>query len=315
VSTLAAAVETFAARLSQVSLTLLVLAVLLQVANLLLRATAWRAVLAAAMPNQHVRWRGVTGAYLAGTGVNSVLPARGGDVARVVLVSRTIPGSCCTLIASGLLVETLLDGVIGGGLVTWAVWSGAMPLQLLERRPPGGGGVVVVIAAALAGTAFVAAGRAHRSMLRIARNLRRGLAILTMPRIYLRTVAGPQIAAWVARVAAMYVFLQAFQIHAGLGQAALALLAGSLTTVVPLTPGGVGTQQALLVVLLSGVASPAAAVSFGLGTQLVTTVVNVALGGTCMGMMLGTMPWRARMALPPEPEPVPVPLPVSTSGE
>jgi uncharacterized membrane protein YbhN (UPF0104 family) len=152
-------------------------------------------------------------------------------------------------------------------------------------------------------------------MLRVARNLRRGLAILTMPRIYLRTVAGPQAAAWVVRVAAMYCFLQAFHIDAGVGQAALALLAGSITTVVPLTPGGVGTQQALLVVLLSGVASPAAAVSFGLGTQLVTTVVNVALGGTCMGLMLGTMPWRARIALQPEPEPVPVPLPVAISGE
>jgi uncharacterized membrane protein YbhN (UPF0104 family) len=236
-----------------------------------------------------------------------------------VLVSRSIPGSCCTLIASGLLVETLFDGVIGGALVGWAVWSGALPLQLLERKPPGGSGVVVVIAAALAGAAFIAAGRARGRMLRVARNLRRGLTILTMPRIYLRRVAGPQAAAWVARVAAMFCFLHAFHIHAGLGQAALALLAGSLSTVVPLTPGGVGTQQALLVVLLSGVASPAAAVSFGIGTQLVSTVVDVAVGGACMGVMLGTMPWRARFALQPEPEPVPVPvpvpLPVSTSGE
>jgi uncharacterized membrane protein YbhN (UPF0104 family) len=306
VSAIGAAVETFAARLSQVSLALLALAIALQVCNLLLRATAWRAVLAAAVPSQRVSWRHVTGAYMAGTGINGVVPARGGDVARVVLACRTVPGSCCSLVASGLLVETLLDGLIGGMLVGWAVWSGAVPLQQLERRPPGGAGMVVVALSAIVGAGLIAAGRARPRLRRIVRDMRRGLAVLATPRTYLRAVAAPQLAAWSARMAAMYCFLHAFHIHAGLGQTALVLVAGSVSTLLPLTPGGIGTQQALLVVALAGVATPAAVVSFSLGTQLVMTVVNVAVGGTCMGLLLGTLPWRGAAAVSAEPEPVPV---------
>ena len=124
---------------------------------------------------------------------------------------------------------------------------------------------------------------------------RRGFAILASPRAYLRAVALPQVMAWMLRVLAMYCFLHAFHIDGQMNHAALALVAGSVTTLVPLTPGGVGTQQALLVVLLAGVAAPAAVLSFSLGTQLVITVVNVTLGGACMALMLGTVPWRMRV--------------------
>jgi uncharacterized membrane protein YbhN (UPF0104 family) len=297
VSTIPAVLQSFAQHLSRVSFELLGLAVLLHLSNLLLRATAWRAILMAAVPGHRVPWRGVTGAYLAGAGMNGLLPARGGDVAKVVLVNRAVPGASCAVVASGLLVETLLDAVVGGGLLTWAIWSGAVPTRLLEIRPPGGSGVVVVIASALA----------HK--------LRQGVAILETPRAYLRLVALPQAFGWMFRVASMYCFLHAFHVGGGLNHAALALVAGSVTSVMPLTPGGVGTQQALLMVLLAGVATPAAVLSFSVGTQLVMTTVNVLVGGICVGLLLRTMPWRVRLRVPIEPEPVPIPLPITTSGE
>ena len=84
-----------------------------------------------------VPWRSVTGAYLAGAGMNRVLPARGGDVAKVVLVNRSVPGASCAVVASGLLVETLLDAVVGGALLTWAVWSGAVPHAAARGSPAG----------------------------------------------------------------------------------------------------------------------------------------------------------------------------------
>ncbi|HEY0389822.1 MAG TPA: lysylphosphatidylglycerol synthase transmembrane domain-containing protein [Gaiellales bacterium] len=305
-----AAVETFASRLSHVSLAVLALAVALHLANLLLRATAWRTTLAAALPLRSFRWRGVTGAYVAGAGVNSVVPARGGDVARVVLASRLAPGCCCVTVASTLLVETLLDAAVGTSLAAWAVSSGAVPAGLVALRPPGGPVVTVAagVLAALAST--LVAGRARARARLVAREFQLGVAILSSPRAYARGVAAPQGLAWAARLASIYCFLQAFHIDADVGQAALVLLAGSLATVMPFTPGGVGAQQALLVVLLSGIASPAAAVSYSLGTQFVTTVVNVALGGTCAGLMVGRMPWRARLATAEPPS-----LPAATSGE
>ena len=301
------AVQTFGARLSHVSLTLLALAVCLHVAGLLLRATAWRGVLAAAVPGGRPQRRTVTGAYLAGAGVNNVVPARGGDVARVVIACRALPGVCCATVAAGLLVESLLDAIVGSSLLVWAIWSGALPLSLLAVR---GGSPGVIAAAAVAVAIVVVATRRRSAAGRLARELRRGLSVLTSPRAYATTVAAPQLLSWVARIGGMLCFLHAFHITAGPRQAVLAVLAGSITTVLPITPGGVGTQQALLAVLLAGVATPAAAISFSLGTQLVTTCVDVAIGGTCMGVMLGTLPWRARMAAPAA-----AVLPATTSGE
>jgi uncharacterized membrane protein YbhN (UPF0104 family) len=319
VSTLAAAIETFASRLSHVSVTLLLVGVGLHVCSLLLRATAWRSVLAAAVPSRRAPWRGVTGAYLAGAAVNNVVPARGGDVARVMLASQAVPEACCATVASGLLVETVLDAVIGGALVAWAVWSGALPLNEIAIELPGGTPGVLVAAVAVPAAVVVAACCARGRAIALAGQIRRGFSILHSPRAYLLRVALPQTLGWAARVLAMYAFLQAFHIDGQLSDAALVLIAGSVTTLLPLTPSGVGTQQALLVVLLAPITSPAAAISFSLGTQLVLTVVNVGLGGTCMAMMLGTAPWRARAERPapaepasqPAPQLVPVTAPVS----
>jgi uncharacterized membrane protein YbhN (UPF0104 family) len=168
----------------------------------------------------------------------------------------------------------------------------------------------VIAAVALAIAIVAVAARRRSAAGRVARELRRGLSVLTSPRAYATTVAVPQLLSWTARISAMLCFLHAFHISAGPRQAVLAVLAGSVTTVLPVTPGGVGTQQALLAVFLAGVATPAAAISFSLGTQLVTTCVDVAIGGTCMGVMLGTLPWRARMVASPA-----AGLPATTSGE
>jgi uncharacterized membrane protein YbhN (UPF0104 family) len=310
VNTLAAAAETFASRLSHVSVTLLVVAVALHVAGLLLRATAWWSVLSAAVPSRRAPWRGVAGAYLAGTGVNNVIPARGGDVARVVLATRAVPGACCPTIASSLLVETLLDTLIGAGLIVWAVSTGALPFALLRTQLPGGSWTLIAAALAVPVALVVAACLVRDRAAAALAEARRGFAILASPRAYLVRVALPQVTAWMLRVLAMYCFLHAFHIDGQMNHAALALLAGSVTTLVPLTPGGVGTQQALLVVLLAGVAAPAAVLSFSLGTQLVITVVNVTLGGACMAFMLGRVPWPMRVPAPVEPAPALVPVAV-----
>jgi uncharacterized membrane protein YbhN (UPF0104 family) len=315
VSTISSVIGSFASHLSQVSLGLLCLGVILHLTNLALRATAWRAILRAAVPGQCVRWWGVAGAYMAGAGMNGILPARGGDVVKVVLARRTVPGATCAVVASGLLVETLLDGVVGGSLLVWALWTDAVPARLLHLRPPGGPGVVVVIVATLVGALIIAAGRSRGPAARLAHRLRQGVAILESPHDYLRLVALPQTVGWIFRVASMYCFLHAFHVPGGLNQAALALVAASVTSVMPLTPGGVGTQQALLMVLLAGVAAPATVLSFSVGTQLVMTTVNVLVGGICVGLMLRTLPWRIRLSAHIEPEPIAIPVPVVTSGD
>ena len=112
--------------------------------------------------------------------------------------------------------------------------------------------------------------------------VKHGLEILTEPKRYLREVVLLQAIGWGLRAAAMYFFLKAFHVPAGLDDAALALVAGSLSTLLPFTPGGVGPQQALLVYMFNGVASKSAVLSFSVGTQVAVTVSNALVGFTCM---------------------------------
>jgi uncharacterized membrane protein YbhN (UPF0104 family) len=75
----------------------------------------------------------------------------------------------------------------------------------------------------------------------------------------------------------------------------LALSAASAATLLPLTPGGIGPQQALLGYMFRNAAPASAVLSFSVGMQFVTTLVTVILGGTALCLMLRTLPWKTRL--------------------
>ena len=60
--------------------------------------------------------------------------------------------------------------------------------------------------------------------------------------------------------------------------AGLVVVASGMSTLVPATPGGAGTQQLLIVVALQQVASAASALSFSIGMQVGVTLVNTIVG-------------------------------------
>jgi uncharacterized membrane protein YbhN (UPF0104 family) len=66
----------------------------------------------------------------------------------------------------------------------------------------------------------------------------------------------------------------------------------SLSTILPLTPGGLGTEQALLVYVFRGDAPTAAVLSFSVGMRIVFITVNVLLGFAAIALMLRTLRWR-----------------------
>jgi uncharacterized membrane protein YbhN (UPF0104 family) len=134
-----------------------------------------------------------------------------------------------------------------------------------------------------------------------------GFAILRTPKRYLTTVAAVQLAGWGCRWAAMFWFLEAFRIPASPIDALLALTAGSAATLMPLTPGGVGPQQALLLFMFDGVAARSTVLSFSVGMQFAITLTYVILGGIAITLTLRRLPWKASVPKPPEPEPAPRP--------
>jgi hypothetical protein len=67
---------------------------------------------------------------------------------------------------------------------------------------------------------------------------------------------------------------------------------------VPLTPNGAGTQQALLVVALGATAGASSIVGFGAGAQLATVAAEVVLAVVSLVLMTGSLRWRRLVAAP-----------------
>jgi uncharacterized membrane protein YbhN (UPF0104 family) len=87
-----------------------------------------------------------------------------------------------------------------------------------------------------------------------------------------------QAIAWACRIGVVMALLAAFGLPASPTVAAFVMVVAGMSTIVPLTPGGAGTQQVLLAYALSEAASGAAVVSFSIGMQAGVTAVNALLG-------------------------------------
>jgi glycosyltransferase 2 family protein len=259
-----------------------VVALAFQAANLVFRAAAWRNVLVAAYPNRRVSLLGVGAAYAAGVALNGFLPARGGEAAKIGLARLQVPGSSVVTITAAGSVVLAFDALVGGTLIIVAWATGALPqaphapasISHLTGRPF----VVVAVAIALAGAAGLAAKRFARPLRRLVTNLRRGGAVLRTPRRYVQSVVSMQVGAWISRIGAAFFLLAAFGLPASLRLATLVVVLGGLSTLVPATPGGMGTQQLLLVYALHGTIAAATALSFSIGMQVTVTVTNTLIG-------------------------------------
>lgn len=294
------AAQAFFEHIAAVSWGALGLAIALHVLRLALRVRAWQNILRASYPGARVPYRGIFGAYVAGVGVNSIAPARGGDIVKLYLAKRRVDGSTYPTLGSSLLVETLFDFLVATILLLWAIQLGVLPsLPDLPSLPAFDWAFVVEhpgAAAFLGGVllfgAILLAGWASRHVFALRAKLVQGFAALHDRRAFLRHVISWQAGSWVARIASVWFFLHAFHIDATVETVIAVLVVQSLSTVLPFTPGGAGTQQAVLVFALGGTASASAVLSFSVGMQLATVVANVVLGFGAIAVMLRTLSWR-----------------------
>jgi uncharacterized membrane protein YbhN (UPF0104 family) len=297
------AVHAFFAHLGAVQWDVLGLALLCHLGKVLCLARAWRNVIAAAYPDERVRQRSVLGAYVAGVAVNAIVPARAGDLLKLYLVRHRVESSSYTTLAATLGVLSIFNLAATSVLLVWAVHKGVLPgLDVLPSLPTFDFGwaldyprltfaVGIALVVALAAATIWAYSHYARFKQRVAQ----GFAVLGNKRRYVRTVLTWQVLEWSFRIAALYFFLRAFDIVADLDNAVLVQVAQSLSALVPVTPGGIGTEQALLVYLFAGSAGATAVLSFSVGMRIVVTLVNLLLGFAAIGLMLRTFRWRRRM--------------------
>ncbi len=292
----------FFGHLADISWGPLVLALLFLLAMYLARARAWQNVLHAAYPETRVPFRGIAGAYLAGAGINAVIPARVGDATKILLARGQIRRSTYPAITSSFLVQSIFDTAAGLLVLVYALTQGLLP------RPPelpnlpafdiafwAAHPQLLVFAITVLGVGFlvvfaIAARRAERFWDRI----KQGLAILYEPRRFVREAVSWQAAGWLCRFAAFWFFLEAFGIGGSFQNVMLVMSVQAISTMLPFTPGGAGAQQALLLATLEG-PSRSAVLSFSVGTQIAMAAWSAVLGFAALLLIFRTTNWRALM--------------------
>ena len=283
-----ATLDSFSDQVAALDARWILVALAFQLGNLGCRAVAWRGVLVSAYPDARIRLADVGAAYAAGVAANAYLPARGGEAVKIALVRLRIPGSTVAGVGASNGVVLLFDTAVGASLLTMAWALGLVPA--LPRPSPL---AAVGAAAALALAAIIVA-----AVPRLRANLRQGASILASPRLYLRRVVPYQAGAWACRIGVAFAMLAAFGVPATVPIAGLVVVASGMSTLVPATPGGAGTQQLLIVVALQQVASAASALSFSIGMQVGITLVNTVVGVVAIMLVFGTMrPTAIRAAL------------------
>jgi uncharacterized membrane protein YbhN (UPF0104 family) len=250
---------------------LVALALALHVANHVLRSVAWRNVLAAAYPERRLPLLPIAAAYATGVALNAVAPARGGDAAKVALARGAIPGSSLVTIGATVSILALFDMAMATVLVLVVAGAGLVPIT-----PPSG--VLPLVALAVVAAAVAAGLLLRRRAQALWARVRQGGAILRTPGRYVRGVALVQAGAWACRVGVIMCLLAGFGLPASVPTAAVVMILCGASTLVPLTPGGAGTQQLMLAIALSQTASAAAVVSFSVAMQAGITGVNALLG-------------------------------------
>lgn len=268
--------------------------------HLVLRTRAWFNVLRVAYPNERFLWRRIFGSYVAGIGINSVIPIHGGDVVKIYLAKHSVPRSSYVTIASSFFVEAIFDAAAGSLVLLFALTQGVLPsfiqlpdlpafdLSYWASHPKLFLFVVTVLFVALVLAFSLLVHRIQGFW----EHIKQGWAILRDRNRYLRQVALFQAAGWICKLTAFYFFLSAFGMSATLRNAMLVMSVQALSTLMPFTPGGAGAQQALLVYIFRDLAPKAALLSYSVGQQISIAVFNAALGFSAIFLMTRTLDWK-----------------------
>jgi len=261
----------------------------LMVGAMFARAASWVAIARAALPGRVVRRRDVTSATMIGVLMSATLPARLGELARAMVLSRrvgrmreTFPVLIGTLVsqtAINIFALVLLGGIIVS--TTDLFQASTQKLFLVSTAP-----LLILLAVLLAPSLVKVNGegrvaRAIQAVRGAIKQARRGLTVFRDPRRG-SFAAFAQLFAWLLQLLACWALFAALGLdhRVAIGAAAACLFAVNVTAVVPATPSNIGIfQLAIISVLTKGFGIPAAdALAYGVILQAVEIATAVALG-------------------------------------
>ncbi|HEY1597781.1 MAG TPA: lysylphosphatidylglycerol synthase transmembrane domain-containing protein [Thermoleophilaceae bacterium] len=219
------------------------------------RTRGWFNILRAAYPDSpELRGRDVTAAYLAGAGVNAIVPARGGDFLKIFLVHRRLPKARYSTLIATFGPETIPEIAMSICLVIWALAHGFLPVpDSIDELPQFDVSFVIVhpllsvgILAATAVGLYVVVRWARSRTRGLTAALRQGCEIMRSPRAFVLGVGGWQALSRIVRLAAMVCFMRATGLPVTVETAILVLAAQSAGRIVPFAPVSAGLRVAML---------------------------------------------------------------------
>ncbi len=294
--------------------TWVLVATALMCASLFLRANSWFSIARSALPRMAIRRRDVTSATMIGVLMSATLPARLGEPARAMVLSRRIGRIVDTLptLLGTLVSQTVLNivALVGLGAIivgsTDLFHSNTERLFLFSMAP-----LILLVAVVLApslvrqnGSGRIA--RVVRAIRDALVKVRSGLVVFRDPR------RGPvaaffQLMAWVLQLLACFALFTALGLDhepgIGIGAAAAVLFAVNVSAAIPATPSNIGVfQLATISVLTTGFdVSYTDALAYGIVLQAVEIATAVALGVPALvreGVTWSDMRLRALSAAP-----------------
>jgi uncharacterized membrane protein YbhN (UPF0104 family) len=271
---------------------------------LTLRARASFNILRAAYPDERIQFRYVWGAYIAGYGFNSVVPARGGDVVRLFLTKTRVPNSSYPAVASAFSVELLFDLCMAIPILAFAFTQGVFPkppdfsklpafdLAFFASHPRFTLFLLTVLGIATLAAFALLSARVRRFWDRV----RQGLTILFDRRRYFREVFAIQFCGWLFRFTAFFLLLEAFNVGGSVRNVLLVLGVNVVAALVPFTPGGAGVQQALLVKVFAGTAAGATVAAYSVGQQIAIAAFTFGVGFAALVFIFGIRSFKEVIA-------------------
>ena len=277
------AVGSFFENLAGVQWPALLIALVLFTVYLTLRARASLHILRAAYPDSDIEFKRIWGAYFAGYGFNSVIPARGGDVVRLFLTKTSVPNSSYPAVAAAFSIEFIFDLTIAVPVLAFAFSQGVFPkppdfsslpafdLAFFASNPRFTLFLLTVLGiAVLVGFALLSA-----RMRAFWDRVKQGFTILRDRRRYFREAFGVQLGGWVFRFGAFWMLLEAFRVGGSVRNVLLVLGVNAVAALVPFTPGGAGVQQALLVKVFG---SGSVVAAYSVGQQIAIAALTFGIG-------------------------------------
>jgi uncharacterized protein (TIRG00374 family) len=254
----------------------------LNLLSVLSRAYAWETVIKQSIEPPRPGFRLVFSAFSVGLFANAVLPGRVGELARVAVLRRRIPGrrgATATLVGS-VFAHRMFDLFPAVTLVVWVLATAKIPGWALTSIA-----IVLAIGIALFVITLVLARRAKRDALEglgplrmLLVRARLGLAVMRSPKAAV-TAAAFQFGGWACQLFAVWAAMRAFHIYESISAAGLVLVLINVATIFPLWPGNFGLVQiAIALPLVNYGVQYAKGVAFGVGLQAIEASVGVGVG-------------------------------------